>query len=645
MPSIESIAGSYSTKKSESSKIKFGVGERFSGRIVKSDSNSNEVRIRLSEGWEFSADLDKKLNDLPKGPVRFEVEGVEDGKIKLKLVTRQESKEELDAVTKFVKSQSLSDDDSFMVKKMIENKITLTRENINLIKSLLSFNTDIKKDGKMSSEFIKNYLQSNNISPESNKGIQIQKLLEDFFVQFKNMNDDDIMLFIKCGLDINSDNIKAYKSMMSTDCILYNEISDIEVALKNEDIHSALKDNIKNDQSINKEVKDINNKEVVSSNQNQYSKENVISAYSSDSKNVSMIGILKALSGNDNNSFKYILENTIKDSIQPDNKMINNSDIMFKINKIVKNLDDVEIIKLIKNEASLLGNSLSDMTTSDTNKVLSKVFGFNITLDDEQVNMLKEAFEYIDNTHSEENNNTGRLDKNQGNNNEVKVQNEDNNGQKIINSDNATDKNVKENLNEVLKDNKGELLKDLFESNEAVKDGVQTKVEEAKTVVKKLLDNINDNNVSSKIMNLVKDSITQFKVFNAISNQYYYMDLPLNLREEKYPCKLIVKDDRKDNKKLDSSNIKMVVTVSTCSIGTVDCYIKINNKHINLDFKCDEKFTYLIFAARSKLKEKLQDLGYSSDITSTKRNSIPSITSLNEFFNEEIKAKTLDIMV
>ena len=59
-------------------------------------------------------------------------------------------------------------------------------------------------------------------------------------------------------------------------------------------------------------------------------------------------------------------------------------------------------------------------------------------------------------------------------------------------------------------------------------------------------------------------------MFNTISNEYYYLDVPINREMTEYPCKLIIKDNRKDGKKIDRTDVKIVVTVKTVNLGVVD---------------------------------------------------------------------------
>ena len=74
---------------------------------------------------------------------------------------------------------------------------------------------------------------------------------------------------------------------------------------------------------------------------------------------------------------------------------------------------------------------------------------------------------------------------------------------------------------------------------------------------------------------MFNQKLNDVKLFNSISQQYYYLDLPINVKDNEYQFKLIIKDDRKKGKKIDSTNVKIATSIKTINMGTVDAYIKI----------------------------------------------------------------------
>ncbi|MBS2905217.1 hypothetical protein KFV96_29305, partial [Klebsiella pneumoniae] len=78
-----------------SSKLTFEVGEKFTGRIV-DKGDGKDVTIKLSDGWQFIAELDGKVNLDDIKLVKFQVDGFENGKLKLKLVKGDTSNNNVD---------------------------------------------------------------------------------------------------------------------------------------------------------------------------------------------------------------------------------------------------------------------------------------------------------------------------------------------------------------------------------------------------------------------------------------------------------------------------------------------------------------------------------------------------------------------
>ena len=129
--------------------------------------------------------------------------------------------------------------------------------------------------------------------------------------------------------------------------------------------------------------------------------------------------------------------------------------------------------------------------------------------------------------------------------------------------------------------------------------------------------------------------INEIKIFNKLSSEYYYADIPVNIRDTEYPCKIIVKDKRKDSKKIDSSNIKMVITIDTKNLGIVDGYMKVLDKKINVDLKCEERYVKIIDMAKSKLTYNIESMGFLVDIMVSKKEEEVSLATCRAFFNPE----------
>ena len=120
-------------------------------------------------------------------------------------------------------------------------------------------------------------------------------------------------------------------------------------------------------------------------------------------------------------------------------------------------------------------------------------------------------------------------------------------------------------------------------------------------------------------MNVFDQKLNDIKMFNSISEQYYYLDLPINVKENEYQFKLIIKDDRKKGKKIDSKNVKIATSVKTINMGTVDAYIKINNNNMNIDINCDKFWVKVLDLGKEKLIKDLSSLNYRVNIEVNKK--------------------------
>jgi hypothetical protein len=157
-----------------------------------------------------------------------------------------------------------------------------------------------------------------------------------------------------------------------------------------------------------------------------------------------------------------------------------------------------------------------------------------------------------------------------------------------------------------------------------------------KTVIEKLLQAKDNDNpeIFSKVLDNLKENLNDFKIFNNMSNQYYYMDVPLNIREKNYDFKLIVKDDRKSGKKIDSKNIKLAASVDTINLGVVDAYFKVTRGKMDIEIKCEEPYVKLLSSGKTILENELCNIGYNVQIMVEKKDKEMNIVNCRDFFGE-----------
>ncbi|MDF2881329.1 MAG: hypothetical protein K0R54_1886 [Clostridiaceae bacterium] len=169
-----------------------------------------------------------------------------------------------------------------------------------------------------------------------------------------------------------------------------------------------------------------------------------------------------------------------------------------------------------------------------------------------------------------------------------------------------------------------------------IKSQLNSKTEEIKNIIKSVLQMNNEKlpETSNKISQIIKQNISDFKTFNSISNQYYYMDLPVKMDNSNYECKLIVKDDRKKGKKVDTKDVKIAASVNTINMGVVNAYIKIKNSSMNVNIRCSETWIKIIDNSKNNLLNSLCDLGYNVNIEVEKKEQDINLSNCASFFED-----------
>ncbi|GAA0763321.1 hypothetical protein [Clostridium sartagoforme] len=677
MPGVFNVGNNYNiNNKRISSKLTFDTGEKFSGKIIKKEG-SNEATIRLIDGWEFSAEIDGDMDSLDKGLQRFQVEGFEGGKLKLKLIEKNVNGEEASQseLKEILSKLGLKKEDIQLVKSMIKFEIPLTKENIKEIKGLIQFLDKIQGDPKEIEEFANKYLMSKGISQNSEEGRKINNILKEFLSEFKTLSKEDILLFFENDIEFTKENIKGYKDIFKGKENISKLLEDIsnsiskskEEILNNEVMSNSVKEkitqevseenlNFRMDGNIKKlevqedlgealtpklDVQENNEKESNTNNKlanDVYQKRDILSS------KVSVLSLLRSLSGQNedliNISLKDILNNRRMEftsnefdrtlnsinSLKPEEFISMIKDTIFQFNEIgAKDIVDDFNNYLNKSNNEALGIiGALDLSKGELEKVLSSVMGKGITLTEEEFFKLKDIInlKYQEITEVELNNTDKSITKeNLANlNNDIsgKVSQEVNGNKEQINPNNILSKNVNNNIP----------TKNLVESS------LNKGAEDNKEIIKDIISNIKgDSIVSEKVLDIIKNNINNIKIFNKISSEYYYADIPVNIREREYPCKIIVKDNRKEGKRIDSTNVKMVITIDTKTLGIVDGYMKVLDKKIDIDLKCEEKFVKIIDIAKTKLVNNIKDLGFLVEVKVSKKEEEVSLTTCREFFS------------
>ena len=635
MPGIWNINNGYNVNtKKVSSKLTFEVGERFTGRVVEK-GDGKDVTIKLADGWQFIAELDGNVNLDDIKLVKFQVEGFQNGKLNLKLVEGTADDENIgdDNFQEIIEKEGLSKEDIEVLKKMVKHNISLSRENINQIRGLFQFNEKMSANPREIDAFIQTYLQSKDIPIDSEQGQAVKAMLTKFFSEFKNMTQEDILAFVENNLDFSEDNISSFNKLFKGGTSIEQILLKIKDSLDEMDIAKSIADdnleNILDTKLLNKDTSA--SKNTLENTTALASK--VYNENDPTSKKINILDVLKTLAGSEDSELDIVQKNAGKENNQVQNEKINLPD------SLSEKLENKEIVKLIKDT---MGNSLTNTDTAktqaerlieSTNKsklegLLSNIEGKEVKLTDQEFKAFREAF-----------------------NNRI--------SEKPVSSENAiNDKNViqpKEVSSNVVKEaNVGKdvfgkldfesLLKGDLKPAEVIKADMKNKIDNVRDIVKNLISQTELKDVSDKVMNLIKSNINDFKVFNSISNEYYYLSIPIKAENKEYPCQLIIKDNRKDGKKIDSTNAKMVVSVKTMNLGNVDGYLTMRENRIDVNLKCDRDFTSVINKNKSKLVDGLSSLGLFVNVSVSAKERPVDLVSCRNFFND-LTISTIDIKV
>lgn len=612
MPNIFSInAGNIVEKRKIRSKLTFNVGDKFSGKIIKANPNDKTVTVKLVDGWQFEAEVSEQFDNIDVNKFsKFTVEGYENGKLKIKISNEEAENTDVDegSLKKVMKQFNLPKDKKniSLLKMMIKFKIPLTRENIAKIKGMIEFQEKILNDENYEETFINKFIQSKGLTLNSQKGSDISKILKNFFSQFKKADLQLLMTLEDNNIDLNEKNLKSFIKFQNGDTNVYKSLDNLK---------QILSENQKIDGEViqYKSIEGITNDKELSHTQ----QDNNHIDYE---KNLRLNNDIKMAVSKYNSNFEVNeVENMIDDILNTINNDLDKEDIKLlnKLKDFMTNENEFNIkeSELTNKESELINKDSSVGTNKDMNsEVQSEANGKNVV---------------------DENNNKSR---------EVRSDNKNNNNERNINSENKSESKNNENIahKEIEINNKinNTVLKQSIRNNnnaQIIKDDIINKIAEMKNTVEVLLkDKLNlKPQVYEKIMEALNNNMNDFKVFNSISDQYYYLDSPINYNHHEYPCKLIIKDDRKSGKKIDKNNVKIAASVKTVNIGVIDIYITIKNTNMKIEIKSDERWIGILERGKAKLQSELDKNKYSVIMKFEKREKEMNIVNCTDFFEEQ----------
>lgn len=552
MAGIWNINGAYdiNTRKL-TGKLSFDVGEVFLAKVLSMDSKNTEILLKLLDGWQLPAQLEKPILNMPQGLVRFQVVGMEDGKLKIVPMSKKDDGGNTnDSLKDVISSLGMEEEPEQynILEKMAKHNIPLTRENVSRVKTVLDFKEQVSKNPEEADQFIEKYIESKGINSNSEKAQDIRSSLKDFLANVKSMDTDEILAFIENDIEFTGENIKSFNKLFKEPANIYNGIKEIAEKLQ----ESIAQKN--------------SNSDVDGTSEN-------------DGKAVT---VNKDAAGT-----------SLGKEIKPETENV--------LNKILQDVKQEKPgqekeTEQLKTEITLDDNKLST-AVNDENKADAPKKAENKS----EAAVGKSKEDLID----EKPEQSGK---------DSETQNTKQKSETTVKKFKADTEEIWPKVKEELSNKTDELknlIKDVIESKEKIKPEIYNKVFQS-----------------------LKENMNDIKVFNSLSNQYYYMDLPVKVQDNEYGCRLLIKDDRKKEKKIDSKNIKIAASVNTINMGMINAFIKVSNLNMNVDLKCDEQWIEIIDASKEKLKEELTSMGYNIFINVEKKEEEIDIVGCSDFFND-----------
>ena len=469
-----------------------------------------------------------------------------------------------------------------------------------------------------------------NIKEDYSLEDSIDDLLSKFNTKDKDIK-DIVKLMLKFNIDINKENISQLKTLIDFKEKLMSKEYDFNQLIKNIidknkiDIQTPKGMEILNKlTSFFNELKgsDLKTIFVMKENNIPFTGENIASLKNINASNVNIGNVLENLNfildeeghigtlnktnieGND------VRKNSFKNEQVFNDKNNNNPNTDTKVIDRETGLKQNEIIM---NPKELDKATLKDITVhNEVDAPHSKIAGENKRLDGNTTN--KE----VNNKIEEPIKNMTSV--NEKNNSMANKEVDD------LNKDNVIKGSIEEKIL-LNKDGtiKSVVLKELKENIESMKEPLQKLLENKDNMSKEIL---------SKVSVFLDNHINDIKVYNSLNNNYYYLDSPIKHNNEEYPCKLIIKDERKKDKKVDKSNIKIAVSLKTKKIGVIDSFIKVNHNNMNVEFQCEDKYCSLLNKNKQVLIDRLSKNNYFVSINIKKKVKEFGIIECMDFFQD-----------
>ena len=552
----------------------FKQGDTLKGIVVKHDAESNEVTIKLTNGMEIEAEIQGDV-ELKGGILKFEVTEFKDNTLFLKL-----SDNKADVIQGEASKKITDEIMNFIIKE------GLKKEDYNMLKAMVKYNIPLTRENITTVKSVLEFSGKMNNNPQ-----EIKSFINTY------LNSRDIVVNSREGLQVAQKLYEFFKAFSKADLqevLLFLE-NNIEFTKENLDSFNKL---FNNENTMEKVIDAVNEEigkaiaieeELLSENTVEQSLKQITlkngDEYTGKGKGTEVGKTIMATLVKESSKSHSINDNIVKDIIK---------------NHSITDDDAKEIIKLMKNDSNYV------MSKETLKENILKHTGREVVLNDVEAKSLEAII------------------------NKEVIKDKD------INFIKSLFNNIESKQISVAKElESNDIRENIFNISKNLAKNVTEKSEGAKEVIRNIISSLKESNGNStQILNIMKSSINDLKLFNKINDQYYCLDIPVNFKENEYPCKLIIKEDRKNGKVIDSTNFKVAVSVKTVKLGTVDALLDVKNRNIDIQLKCDKSVMNLFVISKNKLKDIVESSGFSAKIEVIEKTEELKLLSCREFFND-----------
>ena len=552
----------------------FKQGDTLKGIVVKHDAESNEVTIKLTNGMEIEAEIQGDV-ELKGGILKFEVTEFKDNTLFLKL-----SDNKADVIQGEASKKITDEIMNFIIKE------GLKKEDYNMLKAMVKYNIPLTRENITTVKSVLEFSGKMNNNPQ-----EIKSFINTY------LNSRDIVVNSREGLQIAQKLYEFFKAFSKADLqevLLFLE-NNIEFTKENLDSFNKL---FNSENTMEKVIDAVNEEigkaiaiedELLSENTVEQSLKQITlkngDEYTGKGKGTEVGKTIMATLVKESSKSHSINDNIVKDIIK---------------NHSITDDDAKEIIKLMRNDSNYV------MSKKTLKENILKHTGREVVLNDVEAKSLEAII------------------------NKEVIKDKD------INFIKSLFNNIESKQISVAKElESNDIRENIFNISKNLAKNVTEKSEGAKEVIRNIISSLKESNGNStQILNIMKSSINDLKLFNKINDQYYCLDIPVNFKENEYPCKLIIKEDRKNGKVIDSTNFKVAVSVKTVKLGTVDALLDVKNRNIDIQLKCDKNVMNLFVISKNKLKDIVESSGFSAKIEVIEKTEELKLLSCREFFND-----------